>query len=162
MLRYSTLAFALLTLPIGASAQPTQVDLSTVRVENDRSETTRLDRLIGAKTILHLWATWCRPCREELPELEAFADAYGLEEQLVLVSIDTMSMINIDAFLDDLDVDLPTYRQVKGNVGTALTILGYPSTLVVDVNGAVLFRKQGAVDWGDPDQAAHLLELLSP
>lgn len=144
----------------GALAQPMSADLDAVTLEDGTGETVLLGELVERAAILHFWATWCAPCREELPELQAFAEAEELGERLVLVSVDTAEYGRVAAFLDELGVGLGSWRQVEGNVGSAFAILGYPSTVVVDGTGEVLWRRQGAVDWGDAVKAGEVTDLL--
>jgi thiol-disulfide isomerase/thioredoxin len=151
------LALALLAgLAFGAnaSAQP------AVTLEDGSGRMVDLSELVEGPTILHFWATWCAPCREELPELEDFAEAEELGERLVLVSVDTLDYGRVAAFLDALGVGLKSWRQVEGNVGSAFAILGYPSTVVVDGAGEVLWRRQGAVDWSDADEAGEVMGFI--
>ena len=144
----------------GVSAQG--ADLGAVSVEDRIGETRVLADLVEAPTILHFWATWCGPCREELPELEAFAQSEALGERLVLVSVDTARFERVAEFLDDLGVGLESYRQVSGSVGTQFGILGYPSTVVVDASGEVLLRRQGGIDWNDEAETADVIALIDP
>ncbi|WP_332717006.1 TlpA family protein disulfide reductase [Pelagibacterium mangrovi] len=152
-----TLALALLAgLAFGAnaSAQP------AVMLEDGSGRIVDLSELVEGPTILHFWATWCAPCREELPELEAFAEAEDLGERLVLVSVDTLDYERVAAFLDELGVGLESWRQVEGNVGNAFAILGYPSTVVVDGAGAMPWRQQGAVNWGDAEETGEMMGFV--
>src|SRR5690606_8261493 len=90
MIRISILAIvAGLAWGRGALAQPMSADRDAVAVDDGAGETVVLGELVEGATSLHFWATWCAPCREELPELQAFAEAEGLGERLVLVSVDT-------------------------------------------------------------------------
>lgn len=149
-----------LLLGTHAMAQSTAVNLRAVTLEDGAGNRTVLADLIDGPTIVHFWATWCGPCREELPELDAFARAEGLGARLALVSVDTVEFARVSDFLDELGVALESHRQVEGNVGTAFAILGYPSTVVVDDAGTVLFRRQGAVDWEDEDEAGTVIGVL--
>ncbi|WP_417580407.1 TlpA family protein disulfide reductase [Pelagibacterium sp.] len=143
-----------------ASGQETGVDLSTVAVRNAAGETAALGDLVDGPTILHFWATWCAPCLEELPLLDTFAQ--GLEPgELVVVSVDTAGYGRIADYMDDLGVALASYQRIEGNVGSVFAILGYPSTVVVDETGTVLWRRQGAVDWEDADLTDEIGALIS-
>ncbi|WP_164730588.1 TlpA disulfide reductase family protein [Pelagibacterium montanilacus] len=153
---------AILTMGM-AHAQPAAVDLAAVTVRDAADNRLTLNERIATPTILHFWATWCAPCREELPELAAFdavLDEQGLAERLVLVSIDTIDFAAITAFLDDLALEIDTLQQIKGNAGSAFGILAYPATVVVDGDGAVLFHRQGVVAWDDPEVAQDMVGLI--
>ncbi|MEQ8444531.1 MAG: TlpA disulfide reductase family protein [Pelagibacterium sp.] len=153
------IATALLA-PGVAAGQDAGVDLSTVTVRDAAGERAVLADLVAGPTILHFWATWCAPCLEELPQLDAFAE--GLEPgELVVVSVDTAGYERIVRYLDDLGVALDSYQQVEGNVGSVLGILGYPSTVVVDQTGAAIWRQQGSVDWADADIAEEIGALIA-
>ncbi|MAN76140.1 MAG: hypothetical protein CML24_02800 [Rhizobiales bacterium] len=155
------LLIAALLVPGVASGQATAADLSTITVRDAAGETTALSDLVGGPTIVHFWATWCAPCLEELPQLDAFAQ--GLEPgELVVVSVDTAGYERITDYLGDLGVGLESYQQIEGNVGSVFGILGYPSTLVVDDGGEIVFRRQGAVQWSDADTAAEMMALIEP
>ncbi|WP_338607393.1 TlpA disulfide reductase family protein [Pelagibacterium nitratireducens] len=148
-----------MSVPAPAAGQETGVDLSAVTVRDAAGETAALGDLVDGPTIIHFWATWCAPCLEELPQLDAFAQ--GLEPgELVVVSVDTAGYERIATYLDDLGVGLESYQQIEGNVGGVFAILGYPSTVVVDGEGAVLWRMQGAVDWDDPGITGEIMAPL--
>ncbi|AEQ50726.1 TlpA family protein disulfide reductase [Pelagibacterium halotolerans] len=136
------------------------MDLSVVTVRDSAGETTALGDLVDGPTIIHFWATWCAPCLEELPQLDAFAKRLEPGE-LVVVSVDTAGYERIADYLGDLDVGLESYQQIEGNVGSVFGILGYPSTFVLDGGGEIVFRRQGAVQWPDADIAAEMMALIA-
>jgi cytochrome c biogenesis protein CcmG, thiol:disulfide interchange protein DsbE len=149
-----------LLAPGVAAGQDAGVDLSAVTVRDAAGERAVLADLVAGPTILHFWATWCLPCLEELPQLDAFAE--GLEPgELVVVSVDTAGYERIADYLSDLGVALDSHQQVEGNVGSVLGILGYPSTVVVDDAGEIVFRRQGSVDWADADIAEEIGALIA-
>lgn len=152
---------AVLAAYLGLAAGVAGADLRSVVVEDGAGARTALAELVDGPTILHFWATWCGPCREELPELERFAR--GIDAgRLVLVSVDTVDFSVVEGFLAELGVGLASYRQVEGNVGSAFAILGYPSTVVVDGSGEVLFRRQGAIAWEDDGEAGEVMGVIAP
>jgi len=117
----------------------------------------KLDTLQGQPVVLHFWATWCRPCRYELPTLLAQRDRIRRAgAELVLVSVDD-EWDDIRTFFDGavpaevsraLDDD---YRQVTTGV--------LPETLVVDRGGKLTTRVRGARDWGSATAATFLDSL---
>lgn len=162
MLRFTIGLIGGMAAAAGTLAQG--IDLAAVSVIDASGERAALAELVDGPTILHFWATWCGPCRQELPAIEAFAAELAqrdLAEKLVLVSVDTSAFDRVEDWLADLGIGLETVMQVEGNAGSALAILGYPSTLIVDGN-AVLMRHQGALKWTDEGVAAELTSLVDP
>ncbi|MCF3935500.1 TlpA family protein disulfide reductase [Acuticoccus sp. M5D2P5] len=156
------LLFLVLALPsLPARAEP-PAPLATLILE-DRTTCAALSDLVGREaTIVHLWATWCAPCLDELPALAAFLDAHPERaDDIVIVSVDTMDRARIEGFLSErLDLGaLPTWRVAHGNPGQVLKVKGYPSTIAVEANGEIAAIHAGPVDWSAADPTAPLLGL---
>ncbi|NDW03624.1 TlpA family protein disulfide reductase [Jiella pacifica] len=156
----------LLCLVAGLSALPATAAVATqpagtvsaesVTVSDARGEQkTVADLISGQPTILHFWATWCAPCREELPRLDAFAsglESGGLGGRLVVISVDTKPHQRITAFLDEVGAThLTDWQIAEGNAGSAFRLFGYPATLLMRPDGTLAERLSGPVDWDDPD-----------
>lgn len=110
-----------------------------------------LSALTGdAPRMLHLWATWCGPCRVELPRLaETMANHEALGEGIILISVDTAPAERVAEFMAELGVETPYWQVVEGNAGQTLGVLGYPTTVTV-VDGAIVEHHTGVMDWSDP------------
>lgn len=123
------------------------------------------DRLRDGPVILHLWATWCAPCRRELPALAAYRAHLakkGLSDRLLVVSVDTKPMGEIMRFLgEDLGlVGFQTFQADPRLVAALLKPSGYPSTFVVNEYGRVEDAHSGPVQWSEQnvrDRYEHLL-----
>ena len=115
--------------------------------------------------ILHFWATWCAPCRTELPALDRFVGELArrdAEAKLLAISVDTAPFARVEAFLvEDLGLErLGTWLVAKGNPGSAFGLFGYPATLLVDGDGTIRKRIAGPVDWDAPALRAELFRHL--
>jgi thiol-disulfide isomerase/thioredoxin len=138
----------------------------SVRID-DESEQTLESLLPEGPVILHFWATWCAPCREELPELDRFRqalDARGMAHRLLAISVDTFPPERVQDFLAE-ELNLPDFHTVQGmpsQIGGAFRILGYPATIVLDSGRREIFRHIGDLRWSDPQVAAEMLRLISP
>jgi thiol-disulfide isomerase/thioredoxin len=119
----------------------------------------------GRAVLLNLWATWCAPCRAEMPaldRLEALSGDQGFE--VVAVNVDTARLERRAAFLDGVGVKaLARYADPSGDAFEVLRkdgkALGLPVTLIIDKDGCEIGAAEGAVKW-DSAQAAALIGAL--
>ncbi len=111
----------------------------------------------GKPVILHFWASWCPPCREEMPELSSWVKAHP-EVALVAVSLDE-DMDDIKKFLETNHISFPALQGDKNDV-IGLGIRGLPATLIIDAKGELLRQRIGAVAWSDPTASADFLQHL--
>lgn len=122
----------------------------------------RLADLAGQVTVLNLWATWCAPCRHEMPSLDALAaEAERLGIRVVALNIERKGRIKARRFFDQLGV---THLEIAVDESNAiparLGLIGYPVTLVLDPQGREIARMQGDADWHSPEALA-LLERFA-
>lgn len=121
-----------------------------------------LAALRGKVVLLNVWATWCHPCRDEIPELQALHERYaerGLE--LVGVSVDAESADNaIRAFMRDFRMTYPVWRDPGERVSAQFHVVGVPATFLIDREGVLRWRKTGPIQPGDVTLAAALEEAL--
>lgn len=118
----------------------------------------------GAPFVLHVWATWCPPCRHELPGLARFMKAWGSDCPVVPVAVSSGSPEDVCAFLKRNDVGgLPVWTvdgtDLKTWYGSAE--LAIPVTFLIDGAGRVRAVAAGSLDWGDPGAEAALRRVLA-
>ena len=111
----------------------------------------------GRTVLLNLWATWCVPCRREMPALDALQEKLGGEAfQVVAVNIDTRNLDKPKAWLDEVgikrlgyyaDPSAKVFQDLKA-VGKAV---GMPTTLLIDPNGCELGVLAGPAEWASED-----------
>lgn len=114
-------------------------------------DTVSLAGLRGKVVLLNVWATWCGPCRAEIPELRAIHEKYkarGLE--LVGVSVDADGSDDaIRAFAQDFKMDYAIWRDPGEGVSATFRMSGVPATFVIDRKGVLRWKATGAVMPGD-------------
>ncbi|MHB2267834.1 thiol:disulfide interchange protein TlpA [Aliihoeflea sp. PC F10.4] len=115
---------------------------------------------IGKVTLVNLWATWCAPCREEMPALNELQDEMGGETfEVVAVNVDTGDDEKPKAFLDEIGVaSLGYYRDntlgLFNDLRRRNLALGLPVTLLVDSDGCLLGHMNGPAEWASEDAKA--------
>jgi len=119
----------------------------------------------GRAVLLNLWATWCVPCRAEMPALDRLQAAKGGPGfEVVAVNVDTARLERRAAFLDSIGVKtLTRYADPSGDVFETLRkdgkALGLPVTLVIDKDGCEVGAVEGGAKW-DSAEAQALIETL--
>lgn len=108
-------------------------------------DTVSLRSLRGEVVLLNVWATWCTPCREEMPELEALRDAFGSRGlRVVGVSVDREGVDErIREFLRETGVEYTILRDPREEISNLFSIYGLPATFLVDREGILVWRRIG-------------------
>jgi len=116
----------------------------------------------GKVVLLNVWATWCHPCRDEIPELQAIHTKYqarGLE--LVGVSVDADGSDDaIRAFMTDFRMTYPVWLDPDERVSTQFLVVGVPATFLIDRSGVLRWRKTGPIQPNDSTLAAAIERAL--
>ena len=119
----------------------------------------------GRAVLLNLWATWCVPCRAEMPALDRLqAAAGGPKFEVVAVNTDTARVERAPKFLDEIGVShLKRYADHTGDAFETLRLagkaLGLPTSLLIDAEGCEIGVVAGPVDWTSPQAAAAMKAL---
>ncbi len=118
-------------------------------LRNASGKDLHLADLRGHPVILHFWAMWCEPCRDELPALEAVARGRadtGVE--LVAVAIDdAVDVARIRQYAQDLGLTIAVYLAREGNISERYWSWGIPVTYLIDPAGLLVARALGPRDW---------------
>jgi hypothetical protein len=101
----------------------------------------------GTKIILNVWATWCAPCKEELPNLQVFSDLQDPDKVVVLTLNVKEPPSRAQTFMRSQQIKLPLISDPQGEWAHKLGIKVYPSTLLIDSQGQIKWRIVGEVDW---------------
>ncbi len=121
----------------------------------------RLSDYRGKHVLVNFWATWCAPCRKEMPGLAALQEAYGgADFEVLTVATGRNPKPAMRAFFEDIDVDnLPLHRDPKQALARKMGVLGLPITVLIDPEGRELARLPGDAEW-DSDSARAIIAAL--
>lgn len=135
------------------------LDLPDFSLVDGDGATISLADLGGKVVLLNIWATWCVPCREEMPQLNDLQAALGGKDfEVVAVNIDKGGPDKARKFLDETKAtDLTLYTDPTGKLFAKLRAVGMPTTLLINRQGKEIGRLIGPADWASP-QAKHLIE----
>lgn len=128
--------------------------------ENLRGGNSGLTDYKGKVVLLNFWATWCMPCRAEMPGMEALWQKYK-EQGFVVVGIsnDEGSKKRVDTFTKLLDLSFPVLLDPEGEVNDLYKVSNMPTSFLIDRNGKIISRIVGSDDWLSPE-AIQLVENL--
>lgn len=120
-------------------------------VDGDRQKRT-LSSFKGKLILLNIWATWCTPCREEMPTLDRLQAKLGSTEfEVIALSIDRAEISVIKNFYEELGLDsLAAYVDPTGTAATTLDVMGIPATLLINPQGDEIGRVLGPAEWDAP------------
>jgi thiol-disulfide isomerase/thioredoxin len=121
-----------------------------------------LSELQGKLVIVNLWATWCGPCLREMPSLERLQSRLGERVAVLAVSEDRGGNKSVEPFIAKLGLkSVKIYIDPKSEVGHAFGVRGLPTSFLIDREGKVLGRVEGAAEWDSPKILGVLEPLLS-
>ena len=128
----------------------------------------KLSDFRGKAVLLNLWATWCVPCREEMPSLDRLqAAAGGQNFEVVAVNIDTARLDRRQAFLNEIGVkSLVFFADPSADVFQTLKragkVVGLPTSILIDAQGCEIGALAGAAAWDSPDARRLIGAVLVP
>jgi thiol-disulfide isomerase/thioredoxin len=113
----------------------------------------------GKVVLLNLWATWCLPCRKEMPALDRLQASLGSDQfQVVAISVDRTGLAGAKKFLDETKTpNLAVYADPTARLASSLRAAGLPATLLIDKEGREIGRLLGPAEW-DGEAARHLIQ----
>lgn len=127
--------------------------IAAVEFEDGQGRKRTLADFRGRVVLLNVWATWCGPCRKEMPTLDRLQRRLGSADfEVVALSIDRGGQAVIKTFFDEIDVRaLAIYVDATAEAGAKLGILGVPTTLLLDRMGREIGRATGPAEWDSPE-----------
>ncbi len=135
----------------GDTTVETEPDMSApdFSVLNADGDTVRLSDFEGKPVVLNFWASWCPPCKSEMPDFQDVFEAYGENVHFVMVNLTdgTRETVAIaKAFIADKGYTFPIYFDTASEAASAYGIYSIPTTFFIDAEGNMVTYAQGALD----------------
>lgn len=165
-MKHSTLALLAWALSVSAAfaglqgfvLHDTPQPVINVRYLTEDGSRGNMEDFRGKVILVNVWATWCVPCREEMPTLDALQAELGSDRfEVVALSIDRAGSPVVRKFYDEIGVtNLAMYVDKTMLSMTALRTVGLPTTILIDAQGQELGRLVGPAEWNDPEMVSFL------
>lgn len=127
-----------------------------------KGDSTSLSDYRGKVVLVNFWATWCGPCKAEMPSMEALYRSHGRDDfEILAVSIDLGDEAPVRSFVEDFGFTFPILLDSQFDVNDLFQVRVVPTSIVIDRNGVVTDRLLGAKDWNDPDAQAFVKEIIN-
>ena len=118
-------------------------------------------RYKGKVTLLNIWATWCVPCRQEMPSMQkAYARLKDEGFAIAAVSIDEGGPEDVQAFAREFGLTFDILQDRSGRISTLYQTTGVPESFLLDKDGTIIKRVIGAHDWSSPANISLIERLL--
>lgn len=127
--------------------------LPDIAVTDEKGQSLTLNEMIeqnkGQRLLVNFWATWCVPCREEMPELDALQATMGNEDfKVIIISVDRGGLEPSRKFLDEIGIkNLALYYDEKGILARKMKAIGYPTTVLINKDGKQFGILTGPAHW---------------
>lgn len=109
----------------------------------------KLSDFRGKKVILNFWATWCPPCRVEMPQMKKFYKDYNKDVVLLAINLTETekNQNDVRAFVEDSGLTFPVVMDIEGDVSNTYKIIAYPTSYIIDSQGIIQEVFQGAINY---------------
>jgi len=134
-----------------------------IEITDEAGNILTLNDLKGQNLLVNFWATWCVPCRVEMPELDALQAARGSDDfKVITISVDRGGLEASRKFLDDIGVKhLALYYDEKSRLARKMKTIGYPTTILITKAGKQFGLLTGPAHWNSASAHALIDQLIA-
>lgn len=143
--------------------KPDRPALADAAFQDAEGKSLKLSDWKGRVALVNLWATWCAPCRKEMPDLAKLQKELGSDDfEVVAISVDRKGAEASAAFLKETGADsLRLYVEPTTAILNDIQALGLPATVLIDRQGREIGRLLGPADWASPEAIALVKAALA-
>jgi thiol-disulfide isomerase/thioredoxin len=140
------------------TAWPAKVDTPKLEASDLQGKAWNTAELSGKVVVLNFWATWCAPCKDELPTLQTLHDIS--DHQTVVLTINVREpAARATRYMQSTGMTFPVISDAKGELAKRWNVTVYPTTILIAPDGQARWRIVGDVDWSGAQANAWLAEL---
>ncbi len=158
---FVALALALL-LALQWTASPPSAQAPDFVLPDLQGKAVRLSQLKGKVVFLNIWATWCPPCRKEMPTMESLYQRFkGMDFVMLAVNQDAEGAKTVIPYLQEGNFTFPVLLDTHGEVGRRYGVTGLPETFIIDREGHIVHHHIGYQDWSGVNVEGALSNLMT-
>jgi len=168
-MRALLISLLLIALPVGAAdlsamrAEPLSGDAASFSLTDLAGNSHELSEWRGKLVLINFWATWCGPCRTEMPGIERLWQRYRDQGLVILaISVDEGMERRIATFVKRLNLSLPILLDPESKVADHYQVSGLPHSVLIDQEGHLIAQIIGERQWDSPEAYQLIEQLLEP
>lgn len=115
----------------------------------------------GRVVLINFWATWCPPCRDEMPSMNELRQILDPNQLAILAFSVDQSWDPVNRFMSENHYTLPVYADFDRKISTLYGTRKFPETYIIDKRGKVAFKVIGPTDWLDSEMLSYLRRLMA-
>jgi peroxiredoxin len=126
-----------------------------------KGKTWNLADLKGKVVFVNFWATWCAPCREEMPAMQRLLDMMPEDKFTMLAILNRDTPANADLFVQKNNITIPILNDMGNNIGPMYGLTGLPETFIIDKQGILREKFIGPAKWDSPEAVQMIMQYIN-
>ncbi len=115
----------------------------------------------GRVVLINFWATWCTPCRDEMPSMNDLRQGPSFDQLVILAFSVDRAWDEVNRFMSENQFTLPVYADFDRKISTLYGTRKFPETYIIDKKGKVALKVIGSTDWMDSEMLSYLRRLMA-